>query len=75
MGTERKKGGFGGQLVRPSPCHGCLLITETSCERRNDFLDRALVVETVASSPARQSQETFKTQSKSLRDIERQQQD
>lgn len=29
-------------------CHGCLLIAETSCERRNEFLDRALVVPTVA---------------------------
>jgi hypothetical protein len=29
------------------PVTGCLLITETSCERRNDFLDRALVVATV----------------------------
>jgi hypothetical protein len=28
-------------------CHGCLLIAETSCERRNEFLDRALVVSTV----------------------------
>lgn len=28
-------------------CHGCLLIAETSCEQRNDFLDRALVTETV----------------------------
>jgi hypothetical protein len=28
-------------------CHGCLLIAETSCEQRNDFLDRALVVPTV----------------------------
>lgn len=28
-------------------CHGCLLISETSCEMRNDFLDRALVVPTV----------------------------
>jgi hypothetical protein len=25
-------------------CHGCLLIAETSCERRNEFLGRALVV-------------------------------
>ena len=25
-------------------CHGCSLIAETSCEMRNDFLDRALVV-------------------------------
>jgi hypothetical protein len=28
-------------------CHGCLLIAETSCERRNELLDRSLVVETV----------------------------
>lgn len=28
-------------------CHGCLLIAETSCERRNELLDRALVVPTV----------------------------
>ncbi len=29
-------------------CHGCLLISETSCEQHNDFLDRALVVPTVS---------------------------
>jgi hypothetical protein len=28
-------------------CHGCLLVPETSCEQRNEFLDRALVVCTV----------------------------
>ena len=28
-------------------CHGCVLLAESSCERRNDFLDRALVVPTV----------------------------
>jgi hypothetical protein len=28
-------------------CHGCLLIAETSCEARNLFLDRALLVETM----------------------------
>lgn len=28
-------------------CHGCLLIAETSCERFNQHLDRALVVPTV----------------------------
>lgn len=33
-------------------CHGCLLIGETCCERRNEFLDRALVVETVESHGA-----------------------
>ncbi|NBC34028.1 MAG: DUF1998 domain-containing protein [Alphaproteobacteria bacterium] len=29
-------------------CHGCLLISETSCERRNLFLDRTLLVPTIA---------------------------
>jgi Domain of unknown function (DUF1998) len=33
-------------------CHGCLLIAETSCEQRNDWLDRALVVPTVATPNA-----------------------
>lgn len=28
-------------------CHGCLLISEPSCERMNTYLDRALVVPTV----------------------------
>lgn len=28
-------------------CHGCVLLPESSCERRNDYLDRALVVPTV----------------------------
>jgi len=31
-------------------CHGCVLLAESSCERRNDFLDRALVVPTVDGS-------------------------
>ncbi len=29
-------------------CHGCLLIAETSCEARNLFLDRALLVNTMS---------------------------
>lgn len=29
-------------------CHACLLVPETSCEARNFFLDRALLVSTVA---------------------------
>jgi hypothetical protein len=33
-------------------CHGCVLLAESSCERRNDFLDRALVVPTVDDSAA-----------------------
>lgn len=35
------------RFLHGASCHGCLLIAETSCERRNDFLDRALVVPTV----------------------------
>lgn len=35
------------QLLLGSACHGCLLMAETSCEQRNDFLDRSLVVPTV----------------------------
>ena len=30
-------------------CHACLFVSETSCERANRYLDRAHVVETVAS--------------------------
>lgn len=33
-------------------CHGCVLVPETSCEQRNEFLDRALVVPTVESTGA-----------------------
>lgn len=36
------------RFLQGSACHGCLLIAETSCERRNEFLDRALVVPTVS---------------------------
>lgn len=37
-----------GRYLHGAACHGCLLIAETSCEQHNDFLDRALVVPTVA---------------------------
>jgi len=37
----------GHQPLLGAACHGCLLIAETSCEQRNEFLDRALVVPTV----------------------------
>jgi hypothetical protein len=33
-------------------CHSCLLAPETSCEARNSFLDRALLVATIAESGA-----------------------
>lgn len=35
------------RFLHGAACHGCLLIAEPSCERRNEFLDRALVVATV----------------------------
>lgn len=35
------------RFLHGAACHGCVLIAETSCEQRNEFLDRALVVETV----------------------------
>lgn len=37
-----------GRMLQGAACHGCILIAETSCEQRNDFLDRALVAPTVA---------------------------
>jgi hypothetical protein len=36
------------RALHGAACHGCLLIAETSCEKRNLFLDRALIVETLA---------------------------
>jgi hypothetical protein len=33
-------------------CHGCVLIAEPSCERRNELLDRSLVVPTVDAADA-----------------------
>lgn len=33
-------------------CHGCALVAETSCEMRNDYLDRALVVPVLGFSDA-----------------------
>ena len=40
------------RLLLGSACHCCLLVAETSCEQRNDFLDRALVVPTLAARGA-----------------------
>ena len=36
------------RALHGAACHGCLLVAETSCESRNWFLDRALLVDTVA---------------------------
>jgi hypothetical protein len=40
------------RYLEGASCHGCLLISEPSCERMNMYLDRTLVVPTVASSQA-----------------------
>jgi hypothetical protein len=40
------------RFLQGAACHGCLLIAEPSCERRNEFLDRALVVPTVENADA-----------------------
>jgi Domain of unknown function (DUF1998) len=34
-------------------CHSCLLVAETSCEKRNEYLDRALLIDTMATNGAR----------------------
>lgn len=40
------------RFLHGAACHGCLLIAETSCEQRNDFLDRSLALPTVDDSGA-----------------------
>lgn len=35
------------RFLHGSACHGCVLIGEPSCERRNEYLDRSLVIPTV----------------------------
>lgn len=40
------------RALHGAACHGCLLIAETSCEQRNVFLDRSLLVGTIAGSRA-----------------------
>lgn len=41
-----------GRWLHGAACHGCALIAETSCEMRNDYLDRALVVPTLGDKDA-----------------------
>jgi len=40
------------RFLHGAACHACLLISETSCEQRNELLDRALVVPTVGPESA-----------------------
>lgn len=47
------------RYLHGAACHGCLLISETSCEQQNDFLDRSLVVRTVQGSVAEMFPETM----------------
>jgi hypothetical protein len=42
----------GAPISQNAACHGCLLIAETSCEMRNLFLDRNLLVPTMANAQA-----------------------
>lgn len=35
------------RFLQGAACHGCAMIAEPSCERRNEYLDRSLVVPTV----------------------------
>jgi hypothetical protein len=42
----------GDRATHGAACHGCLLIAETSCEMRNLFLDRTLLVELMSSAGA-----------------------
>jgi hypothetical protein len=41
-----------GNPLGGAACHGCVLVAETSCEQRNDWLDRALVVPIVGRGDA-----------------------
>ena len=41
-----------GRWLHGAACHGCALVAETSCEMRNDYLDRALVVPVLGESDA-----------------------
>jgi hypothetical protein len=40
----------GDRATHGAACHGCLLIAETGCEMRNLFLDRNLLVPTMANA-------------------------
>jgi hypothetical protein len=40
------------RALHGAACHGCLSVAETSCESRNWFLDRALLIDTVAEDGA-----------------------
>lgn len=41
-----------GQKLHGAACHSCAFVPETSCEHRNSYLDRAMVIETLESDGA-----------------------
>lgn len=43
--------GSGDRSLLGAACHGCQLIAETSCESRNLYLDRSLIVTTMSQEP------------------------
>jgi len=46
-GRQHAHDGTPGRALLGAACHGCLFIAECSCERSNQYLDRALVVPTM----------------------------
>lgn len=46
-GRQKATQGTSGRALLGSACHGCLFVAECSCERSNQYLDRALVVPTL----------------------------
>jgi Domain of unknown function (DUF1998) len=50
-GHHTPRGEQTGRLLEGAACHGCLFVAECSCERFNQYLDRALVVPTLGSDP------------------------
>lgn len=39
-----------GTTLHGAACHGCLFMPETSCERGNKYLDRSLLIDTLAAN-------------------------
>ena len=53
-GRQHAHEGTPGRALLGAACHGCLFIAECSCERSNQYLDRALVVPTMGVDKAEQ---------------------
>lgn len=46
--SEHNPSQDGGRTLHGAACHACLFLPETSCERGNRYLDRAMLCETIA---------------------------